>query len=86
MGHLIQLGKLTILLMCFCLGALDHIVVTTQDGKFPLNQLGQVSMKTPQLIMINMSSFPEVRRSHTQTHTYRFFLDVCVCLTQTSTL
>ncbi|XP_010773342.1 ribosome-recycling factor, mitochondrial [Notothenia coriiceps] len=40
-------------------GALDHIVVTTQDGKFPLNQLGQVSMKSPQLIMVNMSSFPE---------------------------
>ncbi|KAJ4926164.1 hypothetical protein JOQ06_008347 [Pogonophryne albipinna] len=39
--------------------ALDHIVVTTQDGKFPLNQLGQVSMKSPQLIMVNMSSFPE---------------------------
>ncbi|KAA8584230.1 hypothetical protein FQN60_008015 [Etheostoma spectabile] len=41
-------------------GALDHIVVTTQDGKFPLNQLGQVSMKSPQLIMVNMSSFPEM--------------------------
>ncbi|XP_058473210.1 ribosome-recycling factor, mitochondrial [Solea solea] len=40
-------------------GALDHIVVTTEDGKFPLNQLGQVSMKSPQLIMVNMSSFPE---------------------------
>lgn len=40
-------------------GALDHIVVTTADGKFPLNQLGQVSMKSPQLIIVNMSSFPE---------------------------
>ncbi|XP_029371727.1 ribosome-recycling factor, mitochondrial [Echeneis naucrates] len=40
-------------------GALDHIVVTTEDGKFPLNQLGQISMKSPQLIMVNMSSFPE---------------------------
>ncbi|XP_049595148.1 ribosome-recycling factor, mitochondrial [Syngnathus scovelli] len=40
-------------------GALDHIVVSTPDGKFPLNQLGQVSMKSPQLIMINMSSYPE---------------------------
>ncbi|XP_042365294.1 ribosome-recycling factor, mitochondrial [Plectropomus leopardus] len=40
-------------------GALDHIMVSTQDGKFPLNQLGQVSMKSPQLIMVNMSSFPE---------------------------
>ncbi|TWW65982.1 Ribosome-recycling factor, mitochondrial [Takifugu flavidus] len=41
------------------LGALDHILVTTGDGKFPLNQLGQISMKSPQLIIINMSSFPE---------------------------
>ncbi|CAL8277916.1 unnamed protein product [Merluccius merluccius] len=40
-------------------GALDHIVVTTADGKFPLNQLGQVSMKSPQLIVVNMTSFPE---------------------------
>ncbi|XP_061657511.1 ribosome-recycling factor, mitochondrial isoform X2 [Syngnathoides biaculeatus] len=40
-------------------GALDHIQVSTQDGKFPLNQLGQVSMKSPQLIMVNMSSYPE---------------------------
>ncbi|KAI3362392.1 hypothetical protein L3Q82_012695 [Scortum barcoo] len=40
-------------------GALDHIVVTTRDGKFPLNQLGQITMKSPQFIMVNMSSFPE---------------------------
>lgn len=40
-------------------GALDHIVVTTEDGKFPLNQLGQISMKSPLLIVVNMSSFPE---------------------------
>ncbi|XP_061913119.1 ribosome-recycling factor, mitochondrial [Entelurus aequoreus] len=40
-------------------GALDHILVSTQDGKFPLNQLGQVSMKSPQMILVNMSSFPE---------------------------
>ncbi|NXN91022.1 RRFM protein, partial [Rhinopomastus cyanomelas] len=40
-------------------GALDHVVVTTKDGKFPLNQLGQISQKSPQLILINMASFPE---------------------------
>ncbi|XP_058843052.1 ribosome-recycling factor, mitochondrial-like isoform X2 [Acipenser ruthenus] len=40
-------------------GALDHITVTTKDGKFPLNQLGQISMKSPQLILVNMTSFPE---------------------------
>ncbi|XP_044848512.1 ribosome-recycling factor, mitochondrial isoform X2 [Mauremys mutica] len=40
-------------------GALDHITVTTKDGKFPLNQLGQISLKSPQLIIVNMASFPE---------------------------
>ncbi|XP_029024882.1 ribosome-recycling factor, mitochondrial [Betta splendens] len=47
-------------------GALDHIVVTTPDGKFPLNQLGQISMKSPQLIMVNMSSFPEATAAATR--------------------
>ncbi|KAM9821167.1 ribosome-recycling factor, mitochondrial [Neosynchiropus ocellatus] len=47
-------------------GALDHIVVTTADGKFPLNQLGQVSMKSPQIILVNMSSFPEATAAATR--------------------
>ncbi|NXL42130.1 RRFM protein, partial [Podilymbus podiceps] len=40
-------------------GALDHIIVMTKDGKFPLNQLGQISQKSPQLILVNMTNFPE---------------------------
>ncbi|XP_077161205.1 ribosome-recycling factor, mitochondrial [Paroedura picta] len=40
-------------------GALDQVIVTTKDGKFPLNQLGQLTLKSPQLILVNMSSFPE---------------------------
>ncbi|XP_010875977.1 ribosome-recycling factor, mitochondrial [Esox lucius] len=40
-------------------GALDHVVVSTADGKFPLNQLGQISMKSSQLIVVNMTSYPE---------------------------
>ncbi|XP_053940049.1 ribosome-recycling factor, mitochondrial isoform X1 [Cuculus canorus] len=40
-------------------GALDHIIVMTRDGKFPLNQLGQISQKSPQLIVVNMTNFPE---------------------------
>ncbi|NXU16581.1 RRFM protein, partial [Pardalotus punctatus] len=40
-------------------GALDHITVMTKDGKFPLNQLGQISQKSPQLMIVNMTSFPE---------------------------
>ncbi|XP_051907641.1 ribosome-recycling factor, mitochondrial isoform X2 [Hippocampus zosterae] len=47
-------------------GALDHIVVSTPDGKFPLNQLGQVSMKSPQLILVNMSSYPEATAAATR--------------------
>uniref|UniRef100_A0A4W5PGH9 Ribosome-recycling factor, mitochondrial n=1 Tax=Hucho hucho TaxID=62062 RepID=A0A4W5PGH9_9TELE len=38
-------------------GALDHIMVYTTDGKFPLNQLGQISMKSPQLIVVNLTGF-----------------------------
>ncbi|NXT27212.1 RRFM protein, partial [Syrrhaptes paradoxus] len=40
-------------------GALNHITVVTKDGKFPLNQLGQISQKSPQLLVVNMASFPE---------------------------
>ncbi|XP_043914208.1 ribosome-recycling factor, mitochondrial isoform X2 [Protopterus annectens] len=40
-------------------GALDHITVTVKDGKFPLKQLGQISLKSPQFILVNMNSFPE---------------------------
>ncbi|KAJ7986917.1 hypothetical protein DPEC_G00333360 [Dallia pectoralis] len=40
-------------------GALDHVVVSTVNGKFPLNQLGQISMKSSQLILVNMTSYPE---------------------------
>ncbi|XP_072285968.1 ribosome-recycling factor, mitochondrial [Pyxicephalus adspersus] len=39
--------------------AFDHIVVTTKDGKLPLSHLGQITMKSPRLFVINMSSFPE---------------------------
>lgn len=47
-------------------GALDHITVTTSEGKIPLNHLGQVSMKSPQLILVNMSSYPETTVAVTQ--------------------
>uniref|UniRef100_A0A4X2LAM4 Ribosome-recycling factor, mitochondrial n=1 Tax=Vombatus ursinus TaxID=29139 RepID=A0A4X2LAM4_VOMUR len=40
-------------------GSLDHITVTTGDGKFALNQIGQISLKSPQLILVNMTNFPE---------------------------
>ncbi|XP_006890741.1 PREDICTED: ribosome-recycling factor, mitochondrial isoform X2 [Elephantulus edwardii] len=40
-------------------GSLDHITVLTDDGKLALNQIGQISMKPPQLILVNMTNFPE---------------------------
>ncbi|KAM6170494.1 ribosome-recycling factor, mitochondrial isoform 2-T2 [Rhynchocyon petersi] len=40
-------------------GSLDHITVLTDDGKLALNQIGQISMKSPQLILVNMTNFPE---------------------------
>ncbi|KAM4020463.1 ribosome-recycling factor, mitochondrial isoform 1-T2 [Anomaloglossus baeobatrachus] len=40
-------------------GAFDHIIVKTNDGKFPLSHLGQITLKSPRLFVINMASFPE---------------------------
>ncbi|XP_052504536.1 ribosome-recycling factor, mitochondrial isoform X1 [Budorcas taxicolor] len=40
-------------------GSLDNITVVTADGKLALNQVSQISMKSPQLILVNMASFPE---------------------------
>ncbi|XP_056397278.1 ribosome-recycling factor, mitochondrial isoform X2 [Hyla sarda] len=40
-------------------GAFDHILVKTKDGKFPLSHLGQITLKSPRLFVINMASFPE---------------------------
>lgn len=47
-------------------GALDHITVSTKDGRFPINQLGQISMKSPQLIVVNMTGFPEATAAAAQ--------------------
>nr|XP_054770216.1 ribosome-recycling factor, mitochondrial-like [Lytechinus pictus] len=40
-------------------GALDHILVSTPDGKFPLNQLGQMSFKSSSSITVNLANFPQ---------------------------
>ncbi|XP_025865035.2 ribosome-recycling factor, mitochondrial isoform X2 [Vulpes vulpes] len=40
-------------------GSLDRITVVTANGKLALNQIGQISMKSPHLILVNMASFPE---------------------------
>uniref|UniRef100_A0ABM5F5D0 Ribosome-recycling factor, mitochondrial n=1 Tax=Pogona vitticeps TaxID=103695 RepID=A0ABM5F5D0_9SAUR len=45
-------------------GAFHHITVVTSSGKFPLNELAQITLKSPQLMLVNMSNFPE---SHPRT-------------------
>lgn len=42
------------------LGSFDTIIVDTDDGKFHLNQLGQIVQKNPQLLMINLGTVPQV--------------------------
>ena len=46
---------------CVVSGAFDNLAVETEDGKFPLIQLGQILQKSPQLVVINMASSPQVR-------------------------
>ena len=41
------------------LGTFDTIIVDTDDGKFHLNQLGQIVQKNPQLLMINLGTVPQ---------------------------
>ncbi|XP_076981739.1 ribosome-recycling factor, mitochondrial-like isoform X1 [Tamandua tetradactyla] len=41
-------------------GSLDHIPVVTVDRKLALNQTGQISMTSPQLILVRMASLPGV--------------------------
>lgn len=43
-------------------GVFDSVLVDTEDGSFPINQLGQVAQKSPHLVMINLSACPQVRR------------------------
>ncbi|KAL3870542.1 hypothetical protein ACJMK2_038595 [Sinanodonta woodiana] len=40
-------------------GIFDSLMVETDDGKFPLNQLAQIGQKNPQLVIINLASAPQ---------------------------
>ena len=48
-------------------GVLDHIQVSTNDGKFSLNQLGQITAKSSNMMSVNMTSFPEVNKQQSTT-------------------
>ncbi|XP_064649710.1 ribosome-recycling factor, mitochondrial-like isoform X1 [Lineus longissimus] len=41
------------------IGAFDQLIIETDDGKFPLNQLAQIVQKNPQLIAINLGPVPQ---------------------------
>ena len=47
-------------MMGMFVGAFDNLIVDTEDGKFPLIQLGQLAQKSPQLIVINLTTSPQV--------------------------
>ncbi len=42
-------------------GTFEQLPVTTEDGTFPLIQIGQIIQKSPQLIIVNMEPAPQVR-------------------------
>lgn len=47
--------------LLFLPGVFDNLIVKTAEGSFPLIQLGQVIVKNPQLIAIDLSSSPQVK-------------------------
>uniref|UniRef100_A0A8C2PIZ8 Ribosome-recycling factor, mitochondrial n=1 Tax=Capra hircus TaxID=9925 RepID=A0A8C2PIZ8_CAPHI len=60
--------------------SLDNITVVTADGKLALNQISQISMKSPQLILVNMASFPECTaaaiKAIREIHTWDDFIEL----------
>ncbi|XP_072027176.1 ribosome-recycling factor, mitochondrial-like [Amphiura filiformis] len=47
-------------------GSLDHIQVETSDGKFPLNHLAQIATKSNNMMVVNMSNFPQATEAAAQ--------------------
>ncbi len=45
------------------IGVLDHLQVKTDEGTFTLIQLGQISQKNPSMVIVDLSTMPQV--SHT---------------------
>ena len=42
-------------------GSFDQLLIDTEDGPFPLNQLAQIVMKNPTLLIIDLASMPQVK-------------------------
>lgn len=42
--------------------SLDRVMVEMKGEQVPLRQVGQISMPNPQMLLINMSSYPQVGR------------------------
>ena len=43
-------------------GILDNLSVKTEDGTYSLIQLGQIAQKNPQLVVVDLSTVPQVIR------------------------
>ncbi|XP_013774469.1 ribosome-recycling factor, mitochondrial-like [Limulus polyphemus] len=44
-------------------GSIENVQVNIEGSIYPLNQVAQIARKNPQLVVINMSSFPEAIKS-----------------------
>ncbi len=60
-----------------CVATLDRVMVDVEGQKYPLKQMAQIGMPNPSLIVINLSSFPQVRthpstymHTHIPSHTH----------------
>lgn len=40
--------------------SLDRVMVEMEGEQVPLRQVGQISMPNPRMLLINMSSYPQV--------------------------
>ncbi len=56
--------------VCTCVATLDRVMVEVEGERYPLKQIAQLGMPNPSLIVINLSSYPQVN-SHTHTHHLR---------------
>ena len=63
--------------------SLDRLMVEVEGEQVPLRQVGQIGMPNPQMLQINMSSYPQVGWLGTGCTFYGMHDDlfcVCVCV------
>ena len=57
--------------------SLDRVMVEMEGEQVPLRQVGQISMPNPRMLLINMSSYPQVGR---QTVWLQSGSSFCTCM------